>query len=124
MNLPFTTRVHLRHADEARQKHAAIDLAQLELDVQAVMDIPAGRRLFMRILASGGVYRHSDPNDDRAYAAGRRDAALEIMGAVNRHACAKSLLALQENNAVLEKRNEEIRNAEALDLIERKGKTP
>ncbi len=109
------------HAQQCKRKHDEQDAAQFTEDVQAVMKTTAGRRLFMRLLHEGGVYRHSMPDDVLPYVAGRRDAALEIMHAVNLHAVGQSLTALQEHNAFVEHRNAERHAALSLDL-EKKGK--
>lgn len=101
---------------QVQRKHAELDALQLAQDVAEIMATPAGRRVFMRLLVDGGVYRQSSPGEDRSYTAGRRDAALEIMQAVNRHACPAALEALQEHNEKMDRRNREIQAAQIEDL--------
>lgn len=119
MTWPFRSS-HPSFANQCARKQAEQDAAQFSADIQAVMNTPAGRRLFMRLLYEGGVYSRSTPTDDRAYVAGRRDAALEVMNAVNQHAVGQSLSALQEHNALVERRNAERLAAIARDCQEKK----
>jgi len=92
-------------------KHAAEDAIATRDDIKAVMATPAGRRLFMRLLTGGGIYRRTQADDDHRYADGRRDAALDVMAAVNASAQPEAMQALQESNAVAERRRREIEAA-------------
>ncbi len=100
---------------QVQRKHAELDALQLAQDVAEIMALPAGRRVFMRLIVDGGVYRQSAPGEDRAYVAGRRDAALEVMRAVNLHSCQAALVALQEHNEKMERRNRELQAAQTED---------
>lgn len=119
MNWPFKPAISKKAQVEC--KHRKIDDMQVADDVAEVMKTPAGRRLFMRIIIGGGVYRKTKPDDSILYAAGRRDAALEVMAAVNRHAVADAMLALQESNAEMDRRNRELQAAQIEDHKKKDG---
>ncbi len=87
------------------------DDAAFAADIAAVMATAAGRRLFSASLAKGGVYRFSRPDDNLAYHAGRRDAALEMLQAVNRHALKHAEQAQSERNALMSERNRRLADA-------------
>lgn len=108
------------HAQTVRERHAAQDAAQFARDVADVMALPAGRRLLMQIMQRGGIYRMRGENDDLAYVAGRRDAALQLVASVNRHADGQALLAMQEATELATRRESEIRNAEEQDRKEKR----
>ena len=93
--------------------HRYADAKTMEADIKAVMETPEGRRLFLSIVFAGGVYTHSNRDDNVAYLTGRRDAALEVMAKVNMYAPELVLLARKERNDLIAGRNrqlEEIRN--------------
>lgn len=97
------------------EKFKRDDDAEFAADVRAVMRTPEGRRLFMAALAKLGVYRASRPDDNLAYLAGRRDAGLELLQAVNHHALAFADEASRERNKTLALRNEQLREAAEAD---------
>lgn len=99
-----------------RQQHDQL----LAAAIKSVMRTPEGRRLFHHILLAGGVYRPSSPGEDRAYVAGRRDATLEIVQAVNTHAGADARKALDEWNERIESDNAELKLAADTDRLEEK----
>lgn len=91
-------------------KHRTSDEHQLYQDIQSVMAAPAGRRLFMAIVMQGGVYTRTERSDNLDYISGRRDAALDVMHAVNRCAAEQILIARRERQELISSRNSEIRN--------------
>ena len=81
------------------------DARQISEDIKAVMQTAPGRRLFMTILFAGGIYSHTQHDDDVKYLAGRRDAALEILKAVSKNVSAFELLARKERADLVAERN-------------------
>jgi hypothetical protein len=110
------------HLNDIAAKHADADNAQLAADVAEVMKSPAGRRLFMRIIVKGGIYRQSSAADDQIYLAGRRDFALEALALANRHAIDDALKAQIESNEQAKHRARELQSAQSLDQIEKRSK--
>lgn len=89
---------------------------QMEADVATILATKAGRRLLMNITAKGGVWSKTtgcggDPSK-LFYAAGRRDAAVDVLSVCNKVAGGMVTLAMQENNERIEKFNAEIETAE------------
>lgn len=106
----------MSHYQNTVEKHARQDMVQNAEDIRAVMATPAGRRLFHSMtLHQGGIYRHSHPEDDRAYCDGRRDAMIELMAAVNAIVPEMVLLAIKEHNDVITARNDSLKAAAELD---------
>lgn len=95
---------------QARERNA-----QLDADIAAVLETPAGRRALMGLLAKSGVWQRTGCGDGDAvrlaYAAGRRDAGADLLGACNRAAQAAVARAMQENNERVGRWNEEIQAA-------------
>ncbi len=88
---------------------------QLDADIEAVLGTAPGRRLFMGALAKTGVWGRTGCGDGDAvrlaYAAGRRDAGVELLAAANRSAAPLAAQAMNENNARVTRWNEEITEA-------------
>lgn len=101
-------------------KHRDEDDRQLADDVRAVMATEPGQRLFAAMLHKGGVYRFSKPDDNLAYHAGRRDAVLEVMTAVNRYSPAMAALAVKQRNAQVAERVAALEEAQKKDTDNRK----
>ena len=95
---------------QARERNA-----QLDADIAAVLETPAGRRALMGLLAKSGVWQRTGCGDGDAvrlaYAAGRRDAGADLLAACNRAAQAAVARAMQENNERVGRWNEEIQAA-------------
>ena len=92
---------------QARERNA-----QLDADIAAVLETPAGRRALMGLLAKSGVWARTGCGDGDAvrlaYAAGRRDAGADLLGACNRAALGLVALAMQENNVRVARWNEQV----------------
>jgi hypothetical protein len=112
----------MTHYQEVVARQVADEKAQLAADVAEVMNTPGGRRLFMRILVSGGVFDLSREGQNRDYTAGRRDAALQIMNSINRHAIDNALLAQIESTKESERLERERQSATTQDILDKKGK--
>ena len=90
-------------------RHRDQDLRQVASDIQAVLSMPEGRRLFMAMVLQSGVYTHTRREDNLPYLAGRRDAALELMSDANDAAAELVLKARQERHDLISERNRQLR---------------
>ena len=79
-------------------------------DIRKVMSTREGRRLLVAIMFQGGVYSHSQTNDNLAYVAGRRDAVLEVMKDCNEVAADLVLQARLERHQLISERNRQMRD--------------
>lgn len=108
---------------EVLERQAAERNAQLDADVAAVLETAAGRRALMGLLAKSGVWARTGCGDGDAvrlaYAAGRRDAGADLLGACNRAALGLVALAMQENNERVARWNEQVLAARQAENNER-----
>ena len=108
---------------EVLERQAAERNAQLDADVAAVLETAAGRRALMGLLAKSGVWARTGCGDGDAvrlaYAAGRRDAGVDLLGACNRAAQGLVALAMQENNIRVARWNEQVQAARQAENNER-----
>lgn len=118
MNLPWKDKPN--KAAQVQRRHKELDDIQVATDVAEIMKTPAGRRTFMRILVQGGIYRKIENGPDLPFVAGRRNAALEVLQAVNAHAVEAAMLALTEHNIEMTRRNRELLAAQLEDAKSRK----
>lgn len=97
------------------ERQASERNAQLDADIAAALESPAGRRVLMGLLAKSGVWTRTGCADGDAvrlaYAAGRRDAGADMLAACNRAAQGLVALAMQENNERVGRWNEEVHAA-------------
>ncbi len=91
-------RDHVKRA-EVQERIARKEDKQLTADIQHIMGIPAGRRLFMKMVMSGGIYDIAPRDAAHEYESGRRSATLEMMSAVNDCAPALVIKAREEFHA-------------------------
>lgn len=108
---------------EVLERQAAERNAQLDADIASVLETAAGRRALMGLLAKSGVWARTGCGDGDAvrlaYAAGRRDAGADLLGACNRAAQGLVALAMQENNIRVARWNEQVQAARQAENNER-----
>jgi len=108
---------------EVLERQAAERNAQLDADIASVLETAAGRRALMGLLAQSGVWARRGCGDGDAvrlaYAAGRRDAGADLLGACNRAALGLVALAMQENNVRVARWNEQVLAARQAENNER-----
>lgn len=94
------------------ERQAACRRDQMDADIAAVLETPAGRRVLIGMLAKGGVWTRTGCADGDAlrlaYAAGRRDAAADVLAVCNRTAAGRVAQAMGENNERVARWNAEI----------------
>ena len=81
------------------------DERQLKEDVRAVLDTPAGRRLFMAMIHHGGLFQYTRRDDNHAYISGKRDAVLEVFKVAKSIAPAQCTSAQIDRDYLCQKRD-------------------
>lgn len=87
------------------------DERQMREDVRKIMASPEGRRVFMAACYHGGIFRYSTRDDNHAYMAGKRDAALELFKTVKAFCPVEATNAQIERDRLVVERDRELNEA-------------